>query len=73
MQLCRFNENRLGLVQGNDVLDVTAALTLLPSCTYPLPAEDLLIANLDAIRAEVQRIASSASPLPRHALASVQC
>ncbi|HEY5380340.1 MAG TPA: hypothetical protein VIJ78_12495 [Pseudolabrys sp.] len=37
MQLCRFNDNRLGLVEGDRVKDVTAALDVLPSVRYPLP------------------------------------
>ena len=54
MRLCRFNADRLGLVEGDSIFDVTDAVTL-PSCTYPLPTHDLLIANLDAVRAAVAR------------------
>lgn len=57
MQLCRFNDDRLGLVQGDEVLDVTDALQVLPACRYPLPRHDLLVAHLDAVRAEVGRLA----------------
>ncbi len=58
MQLCRFNDDRLGLVQGDEVLDVTDALQVLPACRYPLPRHDLLVAHLDAVRAEVTRLAA---------------
>lgn len=71
MKLCRFNEGQLGLVLGEEVVDVTAALRLLPACRYPLPAHDLLIANLDAIRDEVQKLASAAGA-ERHPLASLR-
>jgi hypothetical protein len=30
MRLCRFNSDRLGLVEGDQVLDVTSALQALP-------------------------------------------
>jgi 2-keto-4-pentenoate hydratase/2-oxohepta-3-ene-1,7-dioic acid hydratase in catechol pathway len=61
MKLCRFNDGKLGLVQGREVVDVTPALRLLPACRYPLPAHDLLIANLDAIGDEVAKLASTAA------------
>ncbi len=57
MQLCRFNDDRLGLVQGDEVLDVTEALQVLPACRYPLPRHDLLVANLEAVCAEARRLA----------------
>lgn len=55
MKLCRFNEGRLGLVEGDTVRDVTEALSVLTPQTYPLPMYDLMIASLDAVR---DRIAS---------------
>ena len=63
MQLCRFNDNRLGLVEGDRVKDVTAALEILPASHYPLPTYDLMIANLPAIRAEVEKLAKDAKVL----------
>lgn len=70
MQLCRFNDDRLGLVTGDEVIDVTAALKVLPSCSYPLPGHDLLIAHLDAVRAEVDKLVEGEPE--RLALAQVQ-
>jgi 2-keto-4-pentenoate hydratase/2-oxohepta-3-ene-1,7-dioic acid hydratase in catechol pathway len=61
MILCRFNEGRLGLVEGLDVRDVTAALDVLPAYQYPLPTYDVFIANLDRVMARIQAIAP-ASP-----------
>ena len=46
MRLCRFNQNRLGIVEGETVKDVTAALDVLPHVRYPLPPHDPLVANL---------------------------
>lgn len=70
MKLCRFNEGRLGLVLGEEVADVTAALRLLPACSYPFPDHDLLVANLDAIGAEAARLAAAGAE--RHALGSLR-
>src|SRR5438045_7325159 len=61
MRLARFDDNRLGLVEGRAddqyVRDVTAALDVLPAVRYPVPPGDLLIANLDAVLAAVKPIA----------------
>ena len=46
MRLCRFNDDRLGVVDGAQVRDVTAALDVLPPARYPLPRYDLLVAHL---------------------------
>ena len=49
MRLCRFNDYRLGIVEGATVRDVTAALEVLPKQGYPYPTHDLLIERLDRI------------------------
>jgi 2-keto-4-pentenoate hydratase/2-oxohepta-3-ene-1,7-dioic acid hydratase in catechol pathway len=64
MKICRFDDNRLGLVEGGDVRDVTAALDVLPTHRYPLPGTDPLIAHLPRVIEEIRRIAPSASILP---------
>jgi 2-keto-4-pentenoate hydratase/2-oxohepta-3-ene-1,7-dioic acid hydratase in catechol pathway len=69
MRLCRFGEDRLGLVEGGSVRDVTAALDVLPSARYPFPRHDALVANLDAVRARVSQLAASAPVLPLDGLA----
>lgn len=53
MRLCRFNEHRLGLVEGGAVLDVSAALEVMPPARWPFPREDALMRNLDAVRARI--------------------
>src|SRR3954447_13189682 len=60
MRFCRFGDGRLGLVDGPTVKDVTAALDVLPSFRYPLPAHDVFVANLDAVAARAKAIAPSA-------------
>ena len=64
MKICRFDDNRLGLIQGEDVLDVTQALVVLPSLNWPYPRGDQLIANLDAVMAEIKDIRESAVATP---------
>jgi 2-keto-4-pentenoate hydratase/2-oxohepta-3-ene-1,7-dioic acid hydratase in catechol pathway len=63
MRICRFNDDRLGLVvDGTNVRDVTAALDALPCYRYPLPPFDALIANLEQVTARIRAVAER-SPL----------
>ncbi len=64
MRLCRFAENRLGLVEGEHVRDVTAALDKLPAVRYPLPPHDLLIEHLPELHDAVIAAAKNAKALP---------
>src|SRR6188472_3439761 len=61
MRLCRFDRDRLGLVDGDVVRDVTAALDVLPRVTYPLPRHDLLMAHLPAVLCRVRALAAQAT------------
>ena len=62
MKLCRYDD-RLGLVEGDTVRDVTAALDLLPGARYPLPCHDLMIEHLDAVAAAARTIGGDPRPL----------
>ena len=64
MRLCRFNDDRLGLVQGEEVLDVSAALDVLPAIRWPAPPGDLLIAHLDEVRAAAEKAAAESAAQP---------
>lgn len=66
MKLCRYGDNKLGLVDAEEgvVRDVTSALKVLPKASYPLPGYDLLIANLPKVRAAVRRLAPRARKVP---------
>ena len=64
MKLCRFNNNKLGVVTADHILDVTAVLEELPSYRYPAPNHDSLIANLERLRPSILQHAESASPIP---------
>lgn len=68
MKLCRYDNDRLGLVQGDEVLDVTPALSEIPTQRWPIAQGDPLIRNLDRVLKAAQTIAPGA---PRKPLASV--
>lgn len=60
MRVCRFGDGRLGIVEGDCVRDVTAALDVLPGYRYPLPEHDVLIAHLDQVLARARGIMAQA-------------
>jgi 2,4-diketo-3-deoxy-L-fuconate hydrolase len=64
MKICRFDDNRLGLVRGDTVHDVTTALDLLPAVRWPLPQGDLLIAHLATLKPEIEKLAQAAQGKP---------
>lgn len=63
MKLCRFDDRRLGLVEGGRVRDVSAALETLPALRWPVPPGDQVIAHLDTLRPEIERAAAAAPAL----------
>jgi 2-keto-4-pentenoate hydratase/2-oxohepta-3-ene-1,7-dioic acid hydratase in catechol pathway len=69
VRFCRFGDGRLGLVDGSDVRDVTAALDVLPAYRYPLPPYDVFVANLDRV---ADRALSLAATSPVVAAASLK-
>ncbi|CAM5297139.1 fumarylacetoacetate hydrolase family protein [Eoetvoesiella caeni] len=64
MKLCRFGNNQLGLVEGTQIRDVSAALEVLPSHRYPLPGHDPLIAHLGELMARIDAIKEQAPTVP---------
>ena len=66
MRLCRFNNDKLGLVEGDVVRDVTAALDLIPAVRWPLPVGDLVVAHLNQLQERIKQVAFGA---PKHELA----
>ncbi|MDH7795564.1 MULTISPECIES: fumarylacetoacetate hydrolase family protein [unclassified Beijerinckia] len=49
MRICRFDANRIGVVKGDKIHDVTDCLDRLPALRYPFPQEDQLVAHLDEL------------------------
>jgi 2-keto-4-pentenoate hydratase/2-oxohepta-3-ene-1,7-dioic acid hydratase in catechol pathway len=64
MRLCRFDEGRLGVVDGTFVRDVTAALDVLPDFRHPLPTHDVLIAEIDRVVERIGDVIHRAPILP---------
>jgi 2-keto-4-pentenoate hydratase/2-oxohepta-3-ene-1,7-dioic acid hydratase in catechol pathway len=64
MRLCRFDRDRLGVVDGDNLKDVTGALDVLPSYRYPLPAYDPLIAHLPEVIARAVALRPAAPIVP---------
>ena len=63
MKLCRFDDNRLGLVQDDGIRDVTSVLEALGPFRYPLPKEDPYIAALASLRPKIEEAAKKAKPV----------
>jgi 2,4-diketo-3-deoxy-L-fuconate hydrolase len=63
MRICWFNDNRLGLVKGDKVHDVTKVLEKLPKITYPYPKGDPLITHLDKLKPDLLAAAEGAATL----------
>lgn len=61
MRICRYDNNRLGVVIDDRIFDVSEALDVIPASTYPLPTNDPLIANLDKIRQRIDTLLPKAT------------
>src|SRR5947209_14620544 len=64
MRICRFDDNRVGIVSGEGIRDVTSVLDGLPQVTYPLPRHDPFIAALRDLLPDLLAAARRASPIP---------
>jgi 2-keto-4-pentenoate hydratase/2-oxohepta-3-ene-1,7-dioic acid hydratase in catechol pathway len=69
MKICRFDDDRLGLVKGDEVLDVTPAIEVIPPQRWPIAPGDPLIVNLDKV---IERIRALEGGAPRRKLADVK-
>ena len=65
MKICRYNDNRIGLVlDGEKLIDVSDALETLPNIKWPAPLGDHFIANLETMRSEIDVQAKSGKSIP---------
>ena len=64
MKICRYDDNRIGLVQADGIHDVTAAASELGTFTYPLPKYDPFIASLSRLRKKLEDTARSSKAIP---------
>ena len=69
MRLCRFDDDRLGLVTGEEVRDITPVVERLPARRWPFPKGDPLIAALDELK---PAISAEARRAPARPLAQVR-
>jgi 2,4-diketo-3-deoxy-L-fuconate hydrolase len=63
MRICRFNDDRIGIVRKDGVHDISAILENLPLVRYPFPVGDPLILNLEAWRDQMESLADKAPAL----------
>jgi 2,4-didehydro-3-deoxy-L-rhamnonate hydrolase len=68
MKICRFDDQRVGVVEGNDVIDVTEATKVLPPQRWPFPCYDVFVANWAAIHPQISTLKASGA---RRALSGV--
>jgi 2-keto-4-pentenoate hydratase/2-oxohepta-3-ene-1,7-dioic acid hydratase in catechol pathway len=64
VKLCRFDNNRLGIVEGDQVLDVTKALSVIPEQRWPIAQGDPLILNFKRVLAAARKLAPKAKKKP---------
>jgi 2,4-didehydro-3-deoxy-L-rhamnonate hydrolase len=70
MKLCRFDDDRLGIVLGEEVADVTDLVTAAaPMHPWPVPLGDWFISNLNKMRPRLEDLSKSS---PKKNLASVR-
>ncbi|MET0240981.1 MAG: fumarylacetoacetate hydrolase family protein [Sphingobium sp.] len=68
MRICRYQETpdgpvKVGVVEGDQILDVSAAADALPAQRWPYPAGDLFITNLEAMKPVMAELAAKATPV----------
>lgn len=69
MRICRFDENRLGVVADGLVHDVTSVIDDLPALRWPLPRGDHFFNNLDRL---LPRMAAVAQAVPGKPVSGVK-
>ncbi len=65
MKFCRFNTDRLGVAEGDDILDVTDALNALPDVKWVRTVHDPCVASLGEISAKARALLATAPRLKR--------
>ena len=64
MKLARFDDQRLGVVLGDEIADVSSVLETLPLRRWPLPPGDDLIRHLPLLRPLIEQALPTAARLP---------
>jgi 2,4-didehydro-3-deoxy-L-rhamnonate hydrolase len=64
MRFCRFDDDRLGVVRGSLVHDVTPVLDHLPPLRWPVPRGDHFFNHLDTLRPRMEALADTVPGVP---------
>ena len=64
MKLCLFNENRIGVAVGEEVVDVTEAFATIPKPTWPYPRPDWVIEHFEHVRSAIEQMLETGVRLP---------
>jgi 2-keto-4-pentenoate hydratase/2-oxohepta-3-ene-1,7-dioic acid hydratase in catechol pathway len=64
VKICRFDRDRLGIVEGDEVLDVTKALEAIPAQRWPLAQGDPFILHFRKVLAAAKKLAPRAKRKP---------
>jgi 2,4-diketo-3-deoxy-L-fuconate hydrolase len=62
MKICRYDDDRVGLVSDGRLFDATSALEALPAFRWPLPTGDPFIAALDELAPRLRAAAADSRP-----------
>lgn len=54
MRICRYNDDCLGLVKGDQLIDVTNALDAIPPQRWPRTHGDAMVAHLEAVKVGIE-------------------
>ena len=64
MKICRYNDDRIGLVlDAESLIDVSDALDTLPDIKWPAPLGDHFIANLETMCSEIEVLSKCGKPI----------
>jgi len=61
MKICRFNDNRIGVVRGDLVHDITPLFTALGEPGWPYPSYDWIIGNFPRVQQRIEPFLGSAA------------
>ena len=64
MRICRFDDDRLGVVQEDVIRDVTSVLDKLPKWRWPGPTGDALLSNLPELLPHIEEAARGGAGRP---------
>jgi 2-keto-4-pentenoate hydratase/2-oxohepta-3-ene-1,7-dioic acid hydratase in catechol pathway len=64
MRICRYAKNKIGLVKGNLIHDVSHIADRLGAFKYPLPRYDLMISRIDDVRRAIEELTFTTPGVP---------